>query len=48
MKTKYLYYIASIAMLTACSNNEEYETVTNDGLQKVTFADKGIGRYNHC
>lgn len=44
MKTKYLYYIASIAMLTACSNNEEYETVTNDGLQKVTFADPFVGK----
>lgn len=44
MKTRYLYYIASIALLTACSTNEEHETVTNDGLQKVTFADPFVGK----
>ena len=44
MKTRYLYCIASIALLTACSTNEEHETVTNDGLQKVTFADPFVGK----
>lgn len=44
MKTIYLYCIASIALLTACSTNEEHETVTNDGLQKVTFADPFVGK----
>lgn len=44
MKTRYLYCIASIALLTACSTNEEYETVTNNGLQKVTFADPFVGK----
>ena len=31
-------------MLTACTSNEEYETVTNNGLQKVTFADPFVGK----
>lgn len=31
-------------MLTACTNNEEYETVTNNGLQTVTFADPFVGK----
>ncbi|MDO5130072.1 MAG: hypothetical protein Q4D64_09160, partial [Prevotellaceae bacterium] len=44
MKTKQIYYIAALAMLTACTNNEEYETVTNNGLQKVTFADPFVGK----
>lgn len=44
MKTTYLYFAAAIAMLTACSSNEEYETVTNNGLQKVTFADPFVGK----
>lgn len=44
MKTRYLYCIASIALLTACSTNEEHETVTNNGLQKVTFADPFVGK----
>ena len=44
MKTKQIYYIAAMAMLTACTSSEEYETVTNDGLQKVTFADPFVGK----
>lgn len=44
MKTKQIYYIAALAMLTACTSNEEYETVTNNGLQKVTFADPFVGK----
>lgn len=44
MKTKQIYYIAALAMLTACTNNEEYETVTNNGLQTVTFADPFVGK----
>lgn len=44
MKTKQIYYIAALAMLTACTNNEEYETVTNNGSQKVTFADPFVGK----
>ena len=44
MKTKQIYYIAALAMLTACTNDEEYETVTNNGLQKVTFADPFVGK----
>lgn len=31
-------------MLTACTSSEEYETVTNNGLQKVTFADPFVGK----
>lgn len=44
MKTKYLYYIASIAMLTACTNNEEFEASTPNGKQKVEFADPFVGK----
>lgn len=44
MKTKQIYYIAALAMLTACTSSEEYETVTNNGLQKVTFADPFVGK----
>ena len=44
MKTTYLYFAAALAMLSACSTNEEYETVTNNGLQKVTFADPFVGK----
>lgn len=44
MKTKYLYFAAALAMLSACSTNEEYETVTNNGMQKVTFADPFVGK----
>ena len=44
MKTKQIYYIAAVAMLTACTSSEEYETVTNNGLQKVTFADPFVGK----
>ena len=44
MKTKQIYYIAAMAMLTACTSSEEYETVTNNGLQKVTFADPFVGK----
>ena len=44
MKTKQIYYIAAMAMLTACTSSEEYETVTNNGLQKVTFTDPFVGK----
>lgn len=44
MKTKHIYYIASLAMLTACTNNEEFETITSNGMQKVTFADPFVGK----
>ena len=44
MKTKHIYYIAALAMLTACTNNEEFETITSNGMQKVTFADPFVGK----
>lgn len=44
MKAKQLYYIAALAMLTACTNNEEFETITSNGMQKVTFADPFVGK----
>lgn len=44
MKTKHIYYIAALAMFTACTNNEEFETITSNGMQKVTFADPFVGK----
>lgn len=44
MKTKQIYYIAALAMLTACTNNEEFETITSNGMQKVTFAAPFVGK----
>lgn len=44
MKTKHIYYIAALAMLTACTNNEEFETITSNGMQKVTFAAPFVGK----
>lgn len=44
MKAKQLYYIAALAMLTACTNNEEFESTTSNGMQKVTFADPFVGK----
>ena len=44
MKTKHIYYIAALAMLTACTNNEEFENTASNGMQKVTFADPFVGK----
>ena len=44
MKTKQLYYIAAIAMLTACTSSEEFEASTPNGKQKVEFADPFVGK----
>ena len=44
MKTKQIYYIAAIAMLTACTSSEEFEASTPNGKQKVEFADPFVGK----
>lgn len=44
MKTKHIYYIAAMAMLTACTSSEEFEASTPNGKQKVEFADPFVGK----
>ena len=44
MKAIYFYSLATLAMLTACTNNEEFEASTPDGKQKVEFADPFVGK----
>ena len=44
MKTKQIYYIAAMAMLTACTSSEEFEASTPNGKQKVEFADPFVGK----
>lgn len=44
MKTKYFFSLATLAMLTACTNNEEFETSVQNGKQKVEFADPFVGK----
>lgn len=44
MKTKYFFSLATLVMLTACTNNEEFETSVQNGKQKVEFADPFVGK----
>ena len=44
MKTKYFFSLATLVMLTSCTNNEEFETSVQNGKQKVEFADPFVGK----
>lgn len=44
MKTRYFFSLAALAMLTACTSNEEFEASTPNGKQKVEFADPFVGK----
>lgn len=44
MKTKYFFSLTTLVMLTACTNNEEFETSVQNGKQKVEFADPFVGK----
>lgn len=44
MKTKYIYSLAAMTMLTACTSSEEFEASTPNGKQKVEFAAPFVGK----
>ena len=44
MKTTYFYSLATLALLTACTNSDEFESSTPNGQQKVEFAAPFVGK----